>query len=108
MRKQRFLVVLALICIMALMLPVAVSAAEIPDNGWYQNADKSWSFRRDGQWVMDEVIKLGSVYYGFDDEGYMITNEQFYWDGKYYCAKADGTLIQNAWYQDGEDWYLRF
>lgn len=106
MKKQRLLVFLTLICIVALMLPLAVSAAEIPDNGWYQNADKSWSFRRDGQWVMDEVIKVGAKYYGFDDEGYMITNEEFWYDGYYYRASADGTMLQSKWYQDADGyWY---
>ena len=105
MKKQRLLVFLTLICIVALMLPLAVSAAGVPDNGWYQNADKSWSYRRDGQWVMDEVIKVGAKYYGFDYEGYMITNEQFYWNGDYYCAKADGTLRVNEWYQLDGEWY---
>lgn len=105
MKKQRLLVFLALICIVALMLPLAVSAAEIPDNGWVQNEDKSWSFRRDGQWVMNEVIKYGDKYYGFDEAGIMYTNVQFYWNDKYYSAKADGTLRVNEWQQVDGQWY---
>lgn len=104
MKKQRLLVLFALICIVALILPLAVSAETTLSDGWHKSGGK-WCYLRDGQWVMDEVIKHGAKYYGFDDEGYMITGEEFWWDGSYYRAKADGTLIQSAWYQDGETWY---
>lgn len=105
MRKQRFLVLLALACILALMLPLAVSAAGQTYNpGWNKFGNK-WSFLRDGQWVTNEVIKYGANYYGFDEEGYMITNEQFYWNANYYSAEADGVLRVNEWYQKDGEWY---
>ncbi len=113
MKKSRLLLLVTVICLIALILPMAVSAEEaVRPNGWVDNKDGSWSFWRDGAWVTEEVIKLGNTYYAFDEEGYMITDELVYsWcqdlGNGYFYAEKDGTLRKNAWYHDAmEDiWY---
>lgn len=120
MKKSRLLLLATVICLVALILPMAVSAEEATrPNGWVDNKDGTWSYWRDGDWVEEEVIKLGKdTYYAFDDDGYMITSKltysYYYYDaenddyfGGFVYAEKDGKLRKNGWYHDTlyDDWY---
>ena len=78
--------------------------------GWNQY-DGKWYYVQDGSVIMDQVIKIGSDYYGFDYNGRMYDNTTFsiydYEAGRsvYYRAKEGGKLYVNSWYQRGDSWY---
>lgn len=108
MRKQRLCVFLAMICILALLLPLTAFAQE---NGWYHDGN-GYCYYENGYKVRNEVKLIYSheygcdMYYGFDYAGYMYADQSFYCDGEYYRASVDGSLYTNTWYQDGYDnWY---
>lgn len=121
MKKSRLLLLATVICLVALILPMAVSAEEATrSNGWVNNQDGTWSYWLDGDWVEDEVIKVGqNTYYAFDDDGYMITDDLAWsqycykdgndccWKFGYVYAEKDGKLRQNGWFHDTlyDDWY---
>ena len=81
-------------------------------DGWYQCPDGNWSYFRDGAPVENEVLKIGSDYYGFNFDGIMWADTAFSIyageDEVYYRAKANGSLYVNAWVKDGDDWYYYF
>jgi len=80
-------------------------------DGWVKYDDR-WYYIQDGVVVTDQVIKIGSAYYGFDDLGMMYTAWDFdaynedsdMWG--WFRAKDDGTLYANTWFKyfDGT-WY---
>ena len=53
--------------------------------------------------VKSKVIKIGTALYAFDYDGRMYSDDDFYFDGNYYRAKANGQLYVNAWYK-GDSW----
>ena len=101
--KRKLITLLIFICLVALVVPMTVSA-EAPKNGWV-NTENGWTYYRSGEQVVDEVIKIGSVYYGFDWEGIMYEDCIFGCNGYWYSAKPDGALYVNQWVQEGSDWY---
>ena len=102
--KRKLIPLLILVCLVALVVPMTVSAAaEPPVNGWYQEGS-DWYYYQEGKPVAYQVIELGSVCYGFDEYGVMYDNDDFWIDGACYRAKAGGALA-TGWYQDGNDWY---
>lgn len=105
MKKRSLFILLALICMLAVLIPMTASAAV--EDGW-QEIDGNWYYGRDGQWVTEEVIRIGSVYYGFDGEGVMYDNEEFVCNGSYYRAKSGGALYCNTWYQDTLGYRYRY
>jgi len=107
-RKHRILTILAMICLFTMLLPLTVSAAQYPDNGWVRREDLTWGYRQNGQWLADTVTSIGGVYYGFDENGVMQENEEFWCNGtsSWYRAKSSGALYVNAWYLDADNtWY---
>ena len=110
---------------MSLFVNVPVNAEELPTDavteieapadeeiamvadGWITNSDGSYSYRKDGNLVYGQVVKIGSLYYGFDWDGIMYENQEFgsniIIDGTYYWknfkAKANGSLYTNMWEQ---------
>lgn len=106
MRKRFLLTLLMLVCLVALLLPMTVSAEEIqtPD-GWVQNSDGTWCYYQDGQAVANGMIKDGTLYYAFDENGIMFDNVSFWLDGNYYRAKAGGSLYVNTWTKQDGRWY---
>ena len=89
-------------------------------SGVVSEAQAGWNYKngvyyyvKNGEVVRDEVIKIGSVYYGFDGYGRMYDNTIFeacYAEGEddnwyYFRAKSGGALYVNTWYDDYGDWY---
>lgn len=99
--KKRLVVFLTLICIVALLLPLTVSAAEAG------TVSGGLGYYEDGTQVTDDVILYGGKYYAFDYWGDMYVDETFWLDGYYRRAKEDGTLYANVWYyhEDWDAWY---
>ena len=91
--KKRFLVLLVLACVLALLLPLTVSATQV-QNGFSEDGNY---FYRDGEMVAGEVIEHEGKYYGFDDSGWLYRNQEFCLD-TWYRAKEDGTLYVNEWF----------
>ena len=101
--KKRLITLFALVCLVALLLPLTVSAAT-PQNGWHDWGDGTYSYFRNGEMVVDEVINTGRYYYGFDEYGIMYADEGFWCGDYYYRAKENGVLYQNEWVQPNADW----
>ena len=90
---------------------VAVLAAE--EDGWHQNDDGSYYYVRDGEILKDCVEKIDDSYYGFDWNGVMYVDTDFWLfdeeaeTDKWYRAKADGSLYVNEWYSLDE-WHTYY
>ena len=104
MKKQRVLVLLAVICLVALLLPMTVSATEV-QNGF--SADGNYYYI-DGQMVCNAVIQHEGYYYGFNWDGWLYRDEYFWNDGYRYLADSEGRLCTNGWYDSpwGGMWYF--
>lgn len=104
--KRRLITLLLVVCLVAILVPMAASAAA-PDNGWYQYPySDTWCYYVDGAPVRSQVMLIEGAYYGFDDEGWMYDDGHFYLNGNYYYAREDGTLYTNRWAQDWNgEWY---
>ena len=65
-------------------------------NGWNKFGDY-WYYFVNGTEVSDEIIKIGNAYYGFDSQGHMYDDTDFYYsdDNVYgrFRAAAGGALI---------------
>ena len=109
MNKLRIVKLLVVLCLVIALIPVAAFAAE---TGWVENADGTKSYvKENGELVKGQIIQLGDYYYGFDSEGVMYEDEEFYYNGGHYRAKVGGPLYNNEWYQPDPDhypnlWYL--
>ena len=86
-------------------------AVELQNNRWTK-VDGKYRYVKDGQALTNCVEKIGDVYYGFDSDGYMFTDEQFnLLDSEsgntcYYRAHEDGHLYRNEWYMNYKGlWY---
>ena len=86
---------------------------KLANNAWTY-VDGYWYYVQDNWLATNEVLLIDGKYYGFDGYSRMRKDEIFYaynhpdGDKKYsgYCAKADGTLYRNEWYQDKySNWY---
>ena len=90
---------------------VAVQAAEV--DGWHQNDDGSRYYVKDGEILRGCVEKIGESYYGFDWDGVMYVDTDFWLfdeeeeNDKWYRAKADGSLYINEWYIR-DVWYFYY
>ena len=69
------------------------------NEGWNKQGG-AWYYVKDGVYLSNQVIQIGSAWYGFDGNGRMHDDESFYLYGKYYRAKAGGALYVNSWYED--------
>lgn len=101
--KRRLITLLAVICLVAILVPMTVSAAA-PENGWYQE-DDIWYYYENGAPVTSQIKNIGGHYYAFDYDGWMYTGQVFYMDGSYHYAKENGVLASNEWVQSYGDWY---
>ncbi|MBR6897963.1 MAG: hypothetical protein IKN24_07310 [Lachnospiraceae bacterium] len=87
------------------------SSATLTNNKWTLFQDRYY-YAKDNAAVINCVVKIGDIYYGFSDTGYMYTDTDDYF-GSYYDgiwghfrATADGSLIVNNWYKDSSgSWY---
>ena len=82
---------------------------ELNWNGWSQ-FENHWYYATNGDFVTDQVRKIGNDYYAFRWDGTMLDNESdSVWSSKdekyyYYRAKKDGILYVNQWYEEKDDW----
>ena len=103
--KKRLITLLAVICLVAILVPMTVSAAA-PENGWYQDPLKDiWYYYENGVPVRSQIKKIGGFYYAFDSDGWMYANQEFWMDGYYHYAKENGVLASNEWVQIYDSWY---
>lgn len=109
MKKQRLIQLLIVLCLVFALIPVTAFAAEAT---WVANGDGTWSWMQEnGDLVKNQVVQLGDSYYGFDYNGILHEDEEFYWNGGWYRAKAGGVLYSNEWYQPDPEsnpncWYF--
>ena len=78
-------------------------ATELGDNGWTE-IDGNRYYIKNGEILKDCVEKIDDIYYGFDGDGILRKDCEFYiWNSQtekleYYRAKEDGSLYVNEWY----------
>lgn len=83
------------------------SLVELKNNAWAEVEGK-WYYVQNNAICKDEVVKIGNIYYGFDQQGAMRTNQLFHMsdDREYTCyAKSDGKLAVSTWMSDGINKY---
>lgn len=81
MAKRKLILWVAVICLLAVLIPgTALAATE----GWNKNDDGTWSYYQDGQWLNNTVCQINGKYYGFD---------------------TTSRMYENKWVKDGGDWY---
>ncbi len=77
-------------------------------NGWVKE-DGAWYWYQDGVMAAETVLKIDGAYYGFDANGRMYNNKDFFFyndnEGHYnwYRAKEGGKLYVNEWYKKTEN-----
>lgn len=91
------------------------SSVKAKANGWFK-ADDDYYYFENNEMYCGDVYKIGSKYYGFRWDGRMYEDQRFgidyydeelgHWVYEYYCAKADGSLYVNEWYEEGGDRYF--
>ena len=82
------------------------------NDGWFKSGD-SYYYVVNGEFITDQVRKIGGVYYGFDWDGVMYDDtsfsierqvgDDFMWDE--YRARKGGALYTNAWYVYKDEYY---
>ena len=81
------------------------------ETGWRKDENGNDTYIKDGELVKNEVIEIDGKYYAFDSSGILYTNSMFTmwnadWTSNWYCAKEDGSLYVNEWYEQwGERYY---
>lgn len=68
---------------------------------WQLDNGVWWYMLSDGTWPSDSVNRIDDKFYGFDDEGYMVTGWAQYDGYKYYFNDPDGYMLLNATTPDG-------
>ena len=80
-----------------------VATEEEVTNGWKETDGKRY-YVKDGKRLENCVEQIDGIYYGFDRNGFLYINQNFYLDDyetrttNYYRAKEDGSLYVNEWY----------
>lgn len=70
---------------------------------WKETDGKRY-YVKDGKRLENCVEQIDGIYYGFDRNGFLYVNQNFYLDDyetrttNYYRAKEDGSLYVNEWY----------
>mgnify|MGYP000201813007 CR=1 FL=1 len=89
----------------------AGNLTEAKNNDWTL-VDGFYYYVKDGEFLKECVAKIGSTWYGFNDDGQMYEREEFQiWDSKegqyyHYRAKKGGALYCSTWYEeDGNRYY---
>lgn len=99
MKKRNRLLILLMAAIMALALPAGALAA--PKQGWSQDNTRQWSYYN-SKWYTG-WHKIGSEWYLFSNEGYMLTG----WrqsGGVWYHFNTSGAM-STGWLKSGAAWY---
>ena len=82
----------------------------VAKEGWNQVGDYYY-YVKDGNLISDQILQIGSAYFGFDYDGRMYDDTDFdlydYELGRwvYYRAKAGGRLYVNAWVEINGSYY---
>lgn len=106
MNKRKVLLWVAVVCLLAMLLPATVMADSL--DGWQKNeADGTWSYYDDGSKYVDGVfyISENGAYYCFDAEGIMVANDWYqdeynqYW---YYCGANGAVYQEGVYYIEGQ------
>ena len=73
-------------------------SVSVQSAGWITNDDGTTGYRaEDGTLCQDEIREINGKLYYFDDNGALVKNDRFYYDGSYYRSSEDGSLYQNSW-----------
>lgn len=89
------------------------TAVQAQNNAWTY-VEGHYYYVKDNKVLKNCVDQINGAYYGFDDEGWMYDDEEFYISGIkqdgdrqnfYYRAKKGGALYVNEWYADEEEWH---
>lgn len=85
------------------------SLAALKENAWTTVEGKRY-YVQNGSVLSDCVKKIGTSYYGFDEDGAMIEKGFFRMDGEdgeryTYFAAENGKLVTSTWKSDGNCWY---
>ena len=80
----------------------------IHPNGWNQ-INGYWYYFATGKEMRNEIVKIGTAYYGFDSYGRMYDNTDFYYSDSeisgYFRARSGGSLILQDTFSLGTDLY---
>lgn len=96
---------------------------------WVQDNTGWWYRHADGSYTRNGWEQISGTWYYFDGSGYMLSgwhyiNEKWYYlneehdgtfgamktgwvsvAGHWYYLRADGSMVENEWLQDGDKWY---
>ena len=64
-------------------------------DGWVKRG-KNWYYVKDHTFYRDTIEKINGKLYGFDQDGKMYSNQEFY-KGEFYFADENGALYTNRW-----------
>ena len=113
MGKIKKILISVLFLGIVLFLETGVVRADMPENGWFVEAEKTYYYV-DGEKVVNSIREIDGDYYGFDPSGIMFCDLDFesrdgvmYYDSELgtptrqtiisYRAKKDGKLYHNEW-----------
>lgn len=92
MFKRKLTNLLVILCLVLLLLPVTVLAAE---NGWVQNSDGSWSYYQNGEKLQNCIVKTDGTHYliSKDGNGYTVITQSGWLQafGEYYYITKNGS-----------------
>lgn len=77
-------------------------------DGWIQPAGSSdWYYYKDGSFISDDFLDLGSKTYYFDYDGKMRSGKFTVWgeERACYCTDSSGAIIKNKWVMNGGYWH---
>jgi glucan-binding YG repeat protein len=62
------------------------------NTGWQQEGDKYWYRLNNGMYPQMNWLQLGSDWYFFDENGYLVTDSTITWKGKNYSFDSSGKM----------------
>ena len=72
---------------------------KLKTNGWSKVAGK-WFYCIGGQYLFNTIFEIDGNYYGFDLEGRMYDDQEFYINSQAFRAKKGGSLYRKEWYKE--------
>ncbi|MBR3402252.1 MAG: hypothetical protein IKG67_08460 [Parasporobacterium sp.] len=84
-----------------------VSSKKASDvNGWYKDGDYYY-YSEDGTFVVGQLKKIGSKWYGFNSTGVMYSNTTVYISDNLYGFDGSGYMV-TGWYENSNGYYYYF